>query len=53
MAGQSPTDAERECFAVLGKTDSRFAVLADLVAKSNGLWCAEAEQYVLANAKNI
>ena len=40
-------------FAELGKTDPFYADLAAIVAKSNGLWCLEAEQYVLANAKDI
>lgn len=35
--------------AELGKTDARFATLATLVEKSNGLWCAEAEAYLLEN----
>ena len=40
-------------FAELGKTDPFFADLAEIIAKNNGLWCAEAEKYVLANAKEI
>lgn len=40
-------------FAELGKTDPFFADLANIIAKNNGLWCAEAEKYVLANAKEI
>ena len=40
-------------FAELGKTNPFFADLADIIAKNNGLWCAEAEKYVLANAKEI
>ena len=35
-------------FAELGKTDKFFADLADIVAKHNGLWNAEAEKYLLA-----
>ena len=35
--------------AALGKTDARFATLASLVSQNNGLWCAEAEAYLLAN----
>jgi len=34
-------------FAALGKTDKRFADLADLCARHNGLWSAEAERYLL------
>ena len=36
-------------FAELGKGDNRFAVLAQIVERNNGLWCAEAEQYLLKN----
>lgn len=36
-------------FAKLGETDARFKILADLVADSNGLWCAKAERYLLEN----
>ena len=35
-------------FAELGKNDKFFADLADIVAKHNGLWNAEAEKYLLA-----
>ena len=40
-------------FAELGKTDKFYADLAEIIEKANGLWCAEAEKYVLANAKDI
>ena len=40
-------------FEKLGKSDPFFADLAAIVAKSSGLWCAEAEKYLLANAKDI
>ncbi len=36
-------------FKKLGETDARFAVLAQMVEKNNGLWCAEAETYLLEN----
>ena len=36
-------------FSELGNSDSRFATLAALVEKHGGLWCAEAEQYLLEN----
>ena len=36
-------------FKKLGETDERFAVLAQIVEKNNGLWCAEAEKYLLEN----
>jgi threonine dehydrogenase-like Zn-dependent dehydrogenase len=40
-------------FAEKGKTDPFFAELAAIVAKHNGLWCTEAEKYLLENAQNI
>ena len=40
-------------FAEKGKTDPFYADLAEIVGRNNGLWCAEAEKYVLANAKDI
>lgn len=36
-------------FEEKGKTDPRYAELAKLVAAHNGVWCVEAEQYLLAN----
>ena len=36
-------------FEKLGETDERFKTLAEIVNKSNGLWCAEAEKYLLSN----
>lgn len=36
-------------FEELGKTDKRFKELDDIVKKHNGLWCAEAEKYLLSN----
>ena len=36
-------------FEELGKTDERFRVLSQLVQKSNGLWNAMAEKYLLEN----
>ena len=36
-------------FAKLGETDARFAQLHRIVCGHNGLWCAEAEKYLLAN----
>ncbi|MBO4894599.1 MAG: zinc-binding dehydrogenase [Clostridia bacterium] len=40
-------------FEKKGKTDPFFKDLADIVKKTNGLWNAEAEQYLLKNAKSI
>lgn len=37
-------------FEEKGKTDPLFAGLAEIVKRNNGLWCAEAEKYLL-NAK--
>ena len=39
--------------AELGKTDPMYAELSRIVEANNGLWCAEAEKYLLANAKAI
>ncbi len=36
-------------FKEKGKTDPRFARLAQIVEENNGLWCAEAEKYLLSN----
>ena len=36
-------------FEKLGETDERFKVLDKLVKANNGLWCAEAENYLLQN----
>lgn len=40
-------------FGELGKTDPMFKKLDEIVSANNGLWCAEAEKYLLANAKAI
>ena len=45
---QLPLTALAE-FEQKGKTDARFAALDAMVKKANGLWCAEAEAYLLAN----
>ena len=37
----------------LGKNDPMFAELAKIVKENNGLWSAQAEKYLLANAKAI
>ena len=36
-------------FEKLGETDERFKVLDELVKTNNGLWCTEAERYLLQN----
>ena len=40
-------------FAEKGRTDPLFRQLDDIVKRNNGLWCAEAEKYLLANAPSI
>ena len=40
-------------FCEFGKTDVIFAELHKIVSANNGLWCYEAEKYLLANAENI
>lgn len=40
-------------FEKLGETDPFFAKLAAITAKTKGLWNAEAEQFLLANAEKI
>lgn len=42
-----------EDFAELGKTDPLFAELDRIVRANGGLWCAEAERYLLAHAPKI
>lgn len=37
----------------LGQRDCLFAELAQIVAEHNGLWCTEAEQYLLAHAPRL
>ena len=40
-------------FSECGKTDPLFAALDEIVSRHNGLWCPEAERYLLANAKSV
>lgn len=42
-----------DSFEELGKTNPMFAELARITKANKGLWCAEAEKYLLANAKAI
>ena len=39
--------------AELGKEDPLYRELAKIVEANNGMWCAEAEKYLLANAKPL
>ena len=36
-------------FSELGKTDNRFRIMDEMVKANNGLWSAEAEEYLLEN----
>ncbi len=40
-------------FEERGKSDPLFAKLAELIGANNGLWSAEGEKFLLANAKKI
>ena len=42
-----------EDFGKLGGTDPMFRELHRLCEANNGLWCVEAEQYLLAHAPKI
>jgi len=42
-----------DSFREKGKDNQMFARLADIVEKNSGLWSADAEKYLLANAKKI
>lgn len=42
-----------DSFREKGRENPLFAKLADIVEKTNGLWSAEAEKYLLANARKI
>ncbi len=42
-----------EDFTKLGKTDPFYAELARICATNKGLWCKEAEDYLLANALKV
>jgi hypothetical protein len=42
-----------EDFAKLGEKDPYFAALAEICGRNNGLWCTEAEQYVLTHAPRL
>ena len=42
-----------EEFEILGETDPMYAALAAIVKKNGGVWCTEAEEYLLANAPRL
>jgi hypothetical protein len=37
----------------LGKKNELYAALAEIVKRNGGLWCAEAESYLLANGPKL
>jgi hypothetical protein len=66
MAMEHPSGAKKVCYPALdlpliaiedlpelGKTNPLYAALAEIVAANGGLWCAEAEKYLLENAPRI
>ena len=66
MAMEKPNGAKKVCYPhidipmvaiadleELGKTDGLYAELAKIVKANGGLWCAEAEQYLLANGPKV
>ena len=66
LAMEHPSGAKKVCYTGLdipyiavdelakwGESDPLYQVLADIVAEHGGLWCAEAEAYLLANAPKI
>lgn len=66
MAMEHPSGAKKVCYPALdiplvaidelgelGKTDPLYAELDKIVKKNGGLWCAEAEKYLLLNAPKI
>lgn len=66
FAMEKPSGAKKVCyneldlpliaiadFEELGKTDDLYRELAKIVKSNGGLWCAEAENYLLAHAPRI
>ena len=66
MAMEKPSGAKKVCYsgldiplvavddlAELGKSEPLYAELAKIVERNGGLWCAEAEKYLLENAPKI
>ena len=65
-AMETPNGAKKVCYshldlpmvavddlARLGKDNPLYGALAEIVERNGGLWCAEAEEYLLANAPRI
>ncbi len=66
LAMEKPSGAKKVCYnhidipliaisdlAELGHDDPLYAELARIVERNNGLWCAEAEEYLLLNGPKI
>ena len=66
FAMERPSGAKKVCYtgldipyiavdelAKLGESDPLYKTLAEIVEAHGGLWCAEAEEYLLANAPRI
>jgi threonine dehydrogenase-like Zn-dependent dehydrogenase len=66
FAMEKPSGAKKVCYnhidipliaiedlSELGKTDPLYRALAEIVDKNGGVWCAEAEKYLLENAPKL
>ena len=66
FAMEKPSGAKKVCYndldipliaiadlEELGKTDAMYAKLAEIVNEHDGLWCVEAEKYLLENAPRL
>ncbi|MBO7376189.1 MAG: zinc-binding dehydrogenase [Clostridia bacterium] len=66
FAMEHPSGAKKVCYpgldiplvavdelGELGKTDPLFASLDEIVKRNGGMWCAEAEKYLLENAPKV
>lgn len=66
FAMEKPSGAKKVCYnelnipliaiadlAELGKTDAMYARLAEIVREHGGMWCAEAESYLLEHAPRL
>ena len=66
LAMETPSGAKKVCYneidipliaiselAELGKTNELYRALAEIVEKNNGLWCSEAENYLLEHGPKI
>lgn len=66
FAMEKPSGAKKVCYneldlpliaiadlPELGRTNELYRVLAEIVERNGGVWCAEAESYLLANAPRL